>query len=115
MFLISTVFHHFHYRLTHRGSKTLDSGSIWLKSRVWEQLDVSPCKYPTFPSGSTAGGCRNFISSFASNPQFKVKLTDSDDDADDLCTCLVSLLQKGSRKRKAEGTGGDGGCLTIGK
>ena len=65
-------------------------------------------------AGSTAGGCRNYISTFASNPQFKVVLTDSDDDADDLCTCLISLLQKGSRKRKAEGDG-DGGCLTIGE
>ena len=67
----------------------------------------------TTMTGSTAGGCRNYISTFASNPQFKVVLTDSDDDADDLCTCLISLLQKGSRKRKAEGDG-DGGCLTIG-
>lgn len=61
--------------------------------------------------GSTAGGCRNFINTFAMNPQYKITLTDSDEDDDELCTFVVSLLQKGSRRRKVEeGTG----CLTIG-
>jgi len=64
-------------------------------------------------AGVTAGGCRNFIDSFADNPQFKVTLTDSDDDDDALCTCVISLMQKGGRKRKA--IRGGGGNLTIGK
>ena len=54
---------------------------------------------------------RNFLDSFAMNPQFKVELRDSDDDEDDLCTCVISLMQKGSRKRKASN---QTGCLTIG-
>ncbi len=62
--------------------------------------------------GRTAGGCRNFIDTFATNPQFRVVLVDSDDDEDDLCTCVISLMQKGSRRKKA--MKGDG-CLTIGE
>ncbi len=63
-------------------------------------------------AGLSAGGCRNHIATFASNPQFRVVLRDSDDDDDDLCTCVVSLMQKGSRNRKVRGRGG---CLTIGQ
>ena len=62
----------------------------------------------------TAGGCRNFIDTFASNPQFLIKLVDSDNDEDELCTCVVSLMQKGSRKKKALSKTG-GGALSIGK
>ena len=50
-------------------------------------------------SGSTAGGCRNYLDTFVQNPQFSFKLTDSDDD-DDLCSCVIALMQKGTRKNK---------------
>ena len=65
-------------------------------------------------AGETAGGCRNFIETFASNPQFLIKLVDSDNDDDEMCTCVVSLMQKGSRKKKALSESG-GGALSIGK
>ena len=45
----------------------------------------------------TAGGCRNFPETFGTNPQFRVVLTDTDDDDDDVCTLIVSLMQKNSR------------------
>lgn len=57
-----------------------------------------------------AGGCRNFLDTFATNPQYRVTLTDPDDDEDDLCTMLVGCLQKDRRKKRKEGLD----MLTIG-
>merc|ERR1719391_609070 len=62
--------------------------------------------------GVNAGGCRNDVHSFATNPQYIMTLTDSDEDEDDLCTCIVSLIQKGTKQRKAITDGN--GCLVIG-
>ena len=67
----------------------------------------------TWIAGESAGGCRNFAETFATNPQFIITLEDSDDDDDDFCTCIISLMQKGSRKKKA--LGHTDGCLSIGK
>ncbi|XP_029203083.2 calpain-9-like isoform X2 [Acropora millepora] len=52
--------------------------------------------------GSSAGGCRNFLNTFAMNPQFRVDLQDADDDADDKCSLTVALMQTKRRKLKAE-------------
>ncbi|WKX98459.1 hypothetical protein Q1695_013832 [Nippostrongylus brasiliensis] len=52
----------------------------------------------------TAGGCRNYIATFASNPQYRVQLTDSDpDDDDELCTVIFAVMQKYRRNLKAQG------------
>lgn len=52
----------------------------------------------------TAGGCRNYISTFASNPQYRVRLIDPDpDDDDDLCTVIFAVMQKYRRNLKAAG------------
>ena len=46
----------------------------------------------------SAGGCRNYPDTFGTNPQYRVTLTDPDeDDDDDVCTLIVSLMQKNSR------------------
>ena len=62
--------------------------------------------------GLTAGGCSNDIESFSTNPQFKIVLEDSDEDDDEFCSCIISLMQKGTRgnqcSRESEG------CLAIG-
>ena len=63
-------------------------------------------------TGSTAGGSRNDVQRFATNPQFKVVLMDSDEDEDDLCTCIVSLMQKGSRGLSSSTESNR--CLNIG-
>ncbi|KAI6244122.1 Calpain family cysteine protease [Aphelenchoides fujianensis] len=54
-------------------------------------------------AGSTAGGCRNYLRSFANNPQFRIKLTDRDpNDDDDLCV-IVAVMQKYRREQKKTG------------
>ena len=54
----------------------------------------------------TAGGCRNFKRTFATNPQFRIHVKDPDDDDDDnLCTVIISLMQKGRRAMRDEGLG----------
>ncbi|XP_010114380.1 PREDICTED: calpain-9 isoform X2 [Chlamydotis macqueenii] len=59
--------------------------------------------------GSTAGGCRNFLETFWTNPQIKLHLTEKDDGEDD-CTFIAALMQKDRRKLKKFGAE----MLTIG-
>ncbi|KAL8185921.1 UNVERIFIED_CONTAM: Calpain-9 [Gekko kuhli] len=59
--------------------------------------------------GATAGGCRNFIETFWTNPQIKLQLTEKDDDQDG-CTFIAALMQKDRRKLKKLGAE----MLTIG-
>uniref|UniRef100_A0A3Q3XLC8 Uncharacterized protein n=1 Tax=Mola mola TaxID=94237 RepID=A0A3Q3XLC8_MOLML len=51
--------------------------------------------------GSTAGGCRNYIT-FWTNPQIKLKLEDADDD-DDVCSVVIALMQKNRRQLRKKG------------
>ena len=63
-------------------------------------------------AGESAGGCRNFLDTFASNPQFRIRVDDpDDDDEDNLCTVIISLMQKGRRALRDEGLD----TLTIGR
>ncbi|XP_049633518.1 LOW QUALITY PROTEIN: calpain-9-like [Suncus etruscus] len=59
--------------------------------------------------GSTAGGCRNFLDTFWTNPQIKLSLTEKDEDHEE-CSFLVALMQKDRRKLKRFGAN----VLTIG-
>ncbi|KAK6300460.1 calpain-9-like [Coregonus clupeaformis] len=52
--------------------------------------------------GSTAGGCRNFIDTFWTNPQFKLNLVHADDD-NDKCSVVIALMQKNRRALRKEG------------
>ncbi|XP_078129565.1 calpain-9 [Sander vitreus] len=53
--------------------------------------------------GTTAGGCRNFIDTFWTNPQFQLQLEDAEDDDDDVCSVIIALMQKNRRKLRKEG------------
>uniref|UniRef100_A0A670Z867 Calpain 9 n=1 Tax=Pseudonaja textilis TaxID=8673 RepID=A0A670Z867_PSETE len=59
--------------------------------------------------GATAGGCRNFIETFWTNPQFKLQLTEKDEGQDE-CTFVAALMQKNRRKLRKFGAA----LLTIG-
>ncbi|KAA0721881.1 Calpain-9 [Triplophysa tibetana] len=52
--------------------------------------------------GTTAGGCRNYIDTFWTNPQFKIQLKDPDK-GDNLCSVIVALMQKNRRRLRKEG------------
>ncbi|XP_013882639.1 calpain-9 [Austrofundulus limnaeus] len=51
--------------------------------------------------GSTAGGCRNFIDTFWTNPQYQLKLDDAD--GDNMCSVVIAVMQKNRRKLRKEG------------
>ncbi|XP_007253968.2 calpain-3b [Astyanax mexicanus] len=64
--------------------------------------------------GCSAGGCRNYPDTFWTNPQYRLRLTEEDDDEPDHgekgCTVVVALMQKGRRRERCTG----GTLLTIG-
>ena len=41
-----------------------------------------------------------FPDTFYINPQFLISLEDVDDDADDVCSCIIAVMQKDRRKGK---------------
>ena len=72
----------------------------------------NPLILGSWVAGESAGGCRNFLDTFASNPQFRIRVEDpDDDDEDNLCTVIISLMQKGRRALRDEGLD----TLTIGR
>lgn len=47
-------------------------------------------------------------------PQYCVELKDSDTDGDNVCTIIVSLLQRGGRRKRAMGLGFDAAFSGLG-
>ncbi|XP_030212189.1 calpain-3 isoform X4 [Gadus morhua] len=56
--------------------------------------------------GCSAGGCRNYPDTFWTNPQYRLRLLEEDDDPEDnevACSFVVSLMQKNRRKERKMG------------
>ncbi|OZC04845.1 calpain family cysteine protease [Onchocerca flexuosa] len=54
--------------------------------------------------GETAGGCRNYLNTFANNCQFAMTLSNPNpEDEDGLCTVIIAVLQKNRREMKRQG------------
>ncbi|CAK9301677.1 unnamed protein product [Gordionus sp. m RMFG-2023] len=54
--------------------------------------------------GANAGGCRNFLDTYWLNPQYGLTLKIADDGEDEnLCTCIVGLMQKNRRQQRKIG------------
>jgi len=54
--------------------------------------------------GTTAGGCRNYLDTFCKNPQYRITLTETDDDSADKCTLVVGLMQRNRRQQMKYGS-----------
>ncbi|KAF5279505.1 hypothetical protein FQA39_LY05615 [Lamprigera yunnana] len=53
--------------------------------------------------GVTAGGCRNNLETFCHNPQYRITLTDVDEDDDEnKCTVIIALMQKNRRLKRQQ-------------
>lgn len=64
---------------------------VWFRSRGDDER--CPLTPPNLPSADT----------FWTNPQFKLKLEDTDEDEDDVCSVVIALMQKNRRKLRKEG------------
>uniref|UniRef100_A0A8C7CGR1 Calpain-3 n=1 Tax=Oncorhynchus kisutch TaxID=8019 RepID=A0A8C7CGR1_ONCKI len=56
--------------------------------------------------GCSAGGCRNYPDTFWTNPQYRLRLLEEDDDPEDnevACSFVIALMQKNRRKERKMG------------
>ncbi|KAM3930152.1 calpain-8-like [Leptodactylus fuscus] len=116
--------------------KRAEDGEFWMAYTDWvheySRLDICNLTPNTLTSkdqhkwnitlfngswirGSTAGGCQNYPATFWTNPQFRIKLDEPDNDHDGgtndpCCTAIVGLMQKNRRRQKKLGED----LLTIG-
>ncbi|NWW15075.1 CAN8 protein, partial [Falcunculus frontatus] len=116
--------------------KQVDDGEFWMAfsdfQRQFSRLEICNLTPDTLSSnevnkwdltlfngqwrrGSTAGGCQNYQATYWTNPQFKIRLDEPDDDHkgslnEPCCTILVGLMQKNRRRQKRMGEG----LLSIG-
>ncbi|KAM4023088.1 calpain-9 isoform 1-T1 [Anomaloglossus baeobatrachus] len=109
---------------------SLDDGEFWMKyedfKRYFDKIEIcnltpdaldDDTKHKwevrvhqgSWVRGSTAGGCRNFLDTFWTNPQIKLSLKEMDDGQKE-CTFIAALLQKNRRKLRKIGAD----MLTIG-
>ncbi|NXB47832.1 CAN8 protein, partial [Leucopsar rothschildi] len=116
--------------------KQVDDGEFWMAfsdfQRHFSRLEICSLAPDTLTSnkvnkwdltlfngewrrGSSAGGCQNYQATYWTNPQFRIRLDEPDDDhegslSEPCCTILVGLMQKNRRRQKRMGEG----LLSIG-
>ena len=73
----------------------------------WHRQEV----HGSWLKGTSDGGFQNIHE----NPQYLVELKDTDADSDNICTCLISLLQVGGRRKIADGQSFESAFAPIGK
>ncbi|XP_060610185.2 calpain-8-like [Anolis sagrei] len=109
--------------------KQADDGEFWMSfsdfQRQFTRLEICNLTPDTLTSnhlhkwgmtlfngswrrGSTAGGCQNYPATYWTNPQFKIRLDELDDDhegsaSEPSCTVLLGLMQKNRRRQKRMG------------
>ncbi|XP_042331089.1 calpain-8 [Sceloporus undulatus] len=109
--------------------KQADDGEFWMSfsdfQRQFTRLEICNLTPDTLTSshlhkwgmtlfngnwrrGSTAGGCQNYPATYWTNPQFKIRLDEPDDDhegsaSEPCCTVLLGLMQKNRRRQKRMG------------
>jgi calpain len=81
--------------LTHLMPNSLSENEMKGGKLQWNEIHFNGA----WIRGKNAGGCRNYIDTFAENPQYLVAIEDGDNDG--FCTTVISLMQKGTRERKA--------------
>lgn len=65
--------------------------------KFWKITNI----YGEWRNGLSAGGCRNFLESFWTNPQYILKLAEPDEgDRNGLCTVVIALMQMHRRSNK---------------
>jgi len=87
--------------ICHLGPSELDPGT-----KRWEATQLEG----SWKKRINAGGCRNYLDTFWTNPQYQVEVVDADDDDDENGTLILGLMQKDRRKLRKEGLD----MLTIG-
>jgi calpain len=94
--------------LCHMGPEAFGESTEGGKKKKW----VAQFEQGGWKRRVNAGGCRNFLDTFWTNPQYRVEVVDADeDDNEDVGTIIVGLMQKERRKKRAEGSGD---LLTMG-
>ena len=73
----------------------------------WHKSEI----HGSWTKGESDGGLEKIYP----HPQYLIELKDTDADSDEICTCLISLLQVGGRRKRAQGMGFESAFAPIGK
>lgn len=86
--------------ICHQHPETIEEFDVEVKhKRSWEVKK----EHGSWKRRVNAGGCRNFLDTFWTNPQYRVQIVDPDEgDEDNTGTLFIGLMQKERRKLKQD-------------